>query len=585
MEQVPMQNLRDIRIKIDSFFTPALIAALILFIVNLFLVFNVLTPSFRDLNGWDESVYINTGKTLFEGTLPVFARNPLVGLLYAITYIPYQTTPFWLVESATLGRFFLFFLIWLSAFLVGSKVSKYASPLIIAAFVLVFPVLTDILSNPSDSLFAAMSGLSFWRVLSFHETQNIKHVWWASFFIGLAALSRNDGLISYGILAVLIIWLTVRFKFAWQWIPALLIPFALIVGGYQLFYGMRTGDYSLGTTERSYVAFLQGQQLVYEKDPECRFKLLRCAVFQAEKLYGSGEENNYSILRAIANNPAAYSIRLQAHFRKLPTLFLYSYGQRTIFLLLILALRGLVELVRKREYSLIALLVAWPAYLGVYFLTFFREGYLRTPFFIFFVFGAIGVQALAENLTNLKENRIWIIILTTATILAWFAGIQALYFTTFVLLVAVLVIPFFKKAGGQTASALLIFLLVGLILRPAFDPPIRKTLSEEPEVQGILALAQNLPPGSQVASGAPGAVWMARMEPVDVADLDYGDVTTPETLYEQLKKDGVDAVYVDSYFSNTNREIWRLIIPGIGKYYENIYLSPRGGNIQVFLLK
>ena len=133
-----MQNFRDIRIKIDSLFPPSFITALILFALNLFLVFNVLTPSFRDLNGWDESVYINTGKTLFEGTLPVFARNPLIGFLYAVTYIPYQTSPFWLVESATLGRIFLFFLIWLSAFWVGSKASKHASPLIIAAFVLVF---------------------------------------------------------------------------------------------------------------------------------------------------------------------------------------------------------------------------------------------------------------------------------------------------------------------------------------------------------------------------------------------------------------------------------------------------------------
>jgi hypothetical protein len=580
-----MQNLRNIRIKIDSFLTPFCIAALILFVLNFFLIFNNLTPSFRDLNGWDESVYINSGRTLFEGTLPVFASNPLIGFLYAITYIPYQTSPFWLVESATLGRILLFFLVWLSAFLVSNKVSKHASPLIVAAFVLVFPILTDILGNPSDSLFAAMSGFAFWQVLSFHETQNLKHIWWASFFIGLAALSRNDGLVSFGILAILIIWLAIRFKSAWQWMPALVIPFALIIGGYQLFYGMQTGDYSLGTTERSYVAFQQGQQLVYEKDPECRFKRIRCAVFQAEKLYGSGEKNNYSVFRAIANNPQAYSIRLLAHFKKLPTLFLYTYGQRTMFLLLFLALRGLVELIRKREYLLLALLIAWPAYLGVYFLTFFREGYLRTPFFIFFIFGAIGVQALTETSANSKGNRIWVIILTVTTLLAWFAGIQALYFTTVLLLAAVLVISLLKQAGQQTTSGLLILLLVGIILRPAFDPPVRKTLSEEPEVQGILTLVQKLPAGSQVASGAPGAVWMARMEPIDVSDLDYGDVTTPEALYEQLKKDGVDAIYVDSYFSNTNREIWRLMVPGIGTYYENIYTSPSGGNIQVYLLK
>ncbi|GAB4504486.1 MAG: hypothetical protein Fur0043_14800 [Anaerolineales bacterium] len=38
--------------------------ALLAFGVNVFLVFNAFLPSLRDLNFWDEAVYINTGRLL-----------------------------------------------------------------------------------------------------------------------------------------------------------------------------------------------------------------------------------------------------------------------------------------------------------------------------------------------------------------------------------------------------------------------------------------------------------------------------------------------------------------------------------------
>jgi hypothetical protein len=559
-------------------------AAFFLFALNMFFVYNNLTPNLQDLNNWDESVYVNTGRTLFQGRLPVFARNPLIALLYAITYIPFQSSPLWLVQSDTLGRFVLFILMWLSAYLVAKELSKHAHPLVLPVFILIFPIAADILGNPSDSLFAAMSGFALWQVLRFNNTQNIRSVWLASLFIGLAAHSRNDGLVSFIILSVLVVWLALRFKVSCQWIPALIVPFSTLVGGYLLLYGLQTGHYDLGTQERSYVAFQQGQELVYVKDPECRFKRLKCAVLQADELYGSGLENDFSVFRAIARNPQAYSVRLLAHLTKLPNLLFSTYGQRMALLLLTLVLRGVYELIRRKQYVLLALLLMWPAYLGVYFLTFFREGYVRTPYFILFALGATGAQAIAENFTNKKESNFWILLLAALTLYGWYADIQILYFTTALLLVAFLVARSFDQ-GLRTAHGLLMLFAVGLILRPVFDPPVSKDITAGSDVQGVLVLTQSLPPGSQVASGAPGAVWMARMEFIDVSDLDYGDTTTPEALYEQFKKDGVDAIYVDPSISNANREIWRLIVPGIDTYYQNIYTSPGGGSIQVYLLK
>ncbi len=563
-------------------FSSSSLAILLLFTINLFFVFNILHTNLRDLNLWDESVYINTGRTFFSGTLTPFYRNPLLGIFYSLTYLPYSKSVFWLVQSATLGRILLFSLLWCSAYLVSRQTIKYASPLITVGFLLLFPVITDILNNPSDSLFAAMSGFACWQLLSFYNTQNVRNVFGASFFVGLSALSRNDGLISFAILVILILWLTLRFRSSWKWIPAVVIPFALIVGGYQLNYGLQTGHYAIGTKERSYVAFQQGQEIVYQKDPACKLKQIRCAVLQANQLYGSPEENNFSVLSAIANNPKAYAERVQAHLKAIPQLLFYAYGQRTSFLLLILALCGIYELIRKKEYHLLILLLTWMGYLAVYFLTFFRQGYMRTPFFIFFVLGAFGVQAIAYSLINKKEHKYWLVLLLALAFYGWFAGIQIIYFTAVIMFVVIALLGLVSTK--DITYGYLAFLLAGLMLRPAFELPVyemRGTISEE---KAVLALAQALPENSAIASGAPGAVWMARMQPADVADYDYQNIQTPEELYQQFKKDKVAAIYVDSYMSNANEHIWKLIIPGVGTYYEKIYAS-EDHDIQVLLLK
>jgi MFS family permease len=553
------------------------------FALGIFFSYNTLHTNLRDLNLWDESVYINTGRTFFSGTLTPFFRNPLIGMLYAITYLPFQSSPYWLVQSATLGRFILFALLWLSALLISKQTVKFASPYIMAGFLLIYPITTGILNNPSDSLFAAMSGFALRQVLSYYNTQNIKHVWLASLFIGLSALSRNDGLVSFAILCVLILWLSLRFKSNWKWVPALLLPFALILGGYQTIYGLRTGHYELGTTERSYVAFQQGQELVYKKDPNCTLKRIRCAVLQADQLYGTPEQNNFSVLRAISNNPKAYSERFLKHLETIPKLLVTTYGQRTVFLLLILALRGLYELFRKREYSFIILLIVWISYLGVYFLTFFREGYVRTPFFIFYLLGAIGVQAIAENASNKKERNAWLMGAGGFTILALILNVQVMYFTAALLLLAFIFISALNL--GQPAQVWALLLVIALMLRPAYDPPVYEARGVIPEEQGVLALSQMFPENSNISAGAPGAVWMARMTPMDVADYDYENATTPEAFYQQLKKDKVVAIYVDPYLSNANKQIWLLIFPKIGSYYEKAYASKYGGDIQVLIVK
>ena len=169
------------------------VIVLILFLFHTALISPVFFPPLGDIGVFDEAVYINEGRELLDGKLPLFAMNPAVAGLYALTYLPVHTSPYWLVHSCSIGRFVLFSLLWLGSFLVATQLARLANPFIIIALVTVSPVLVRLLDNGSNALFAAMSGFALWQFLSFHRTRKLKQLWLCSFFLGVAALSRNEG--------------------------------------------------------------------------------------------------------------------------------------------------------------------------------------------------------------------------------------------------------------------------------------------------------------------------------------------------------------------------------------------------------
>lgn len=561
--------------------------ALLAFGATLFLVFNFFLPTLRDINVWDESVYVNTGRSLIEGQLPSFARNPLIGLLYGLTYLPFAHSPFWLVQSVSLGRIILFAMMWSSSYLIAVQFAKWFPPLAITGFLLIFPVLLEILLNPSDALFAAISGFALWQLLCFYNTRRTKHLAWTSFFIGLSSFARNDGLVLFGIFVLLTI-VIVGFKhWNWKWPVAVFAPFIALLLGYLLLYGSITGDFSFGTQERAYTAFQQGQSIDYHRDPSCNQKPLKCAVLQAQKLYGSAEENNYSVFNAIRRNPQAYVSRLTKQIAALPNLVYSMLGLRTAILLFILFARGAWELIRKKQWTLIAILLLWPAYLGVYFLTFFRIGYLRQPYYILYIGAAIGAAAFITDAFTRKGALIWTALLSVATLIAAAMDVRALYFTTVLLLAVLGLTVFLSRRAYQTATlttGLVLLLCAGLILRPTLDPPHGRDLAAGAEEQALLAIDKELPQSSLVAAGAPGWVWAARMDFYDMNDDQFTQLKSGGEVYQLLKDAGVKAVYVDSSLSNANEYIWKLMEPDLNKWYTTLY-SGREGSIRVLLLK
>ena len=667
--------------------------ALLLFLVNLLLVWPSFLPNLSDINAFDEASYINSGHDLLDrGIWPNFAGSPLSSVFYALTYLPFHSSPFWLVQACSLGRVLLFTLLWWSAYLVAEAVGLRLAllvpgrasaagdgggsdgsggnalqapggvlaaggsddgmiwlPLVVGGLLLVTSLATDMLHFPSDPLFAGLAALSLWQMLAYHENRRLKNLAWASGFMGLAALARNDGLAAFAVLAGLAVLLQLppfrdhsaaAPRMAWgrlaRTAAALLLPFALLVGGYLVFFYLHTGRWEMGTLERTYLNFEAGQQVIYGGEGEQNIVIESRR--EAQRLFGSGEENDYSVLRAIQRNPAAYMERLVSVVKSLPERLLRAYGIRFAAVLFLLAGGGALKLLRRKQYGLLLLLALWPAHLASGFLiTLFRPGHLQFPFYVIFALAGIGLLALLRALPGLWELRraglrapgaslalAWLLILAALAGFGLATNKLAIFYNAVVVLAALLVVwltgPHRDAPGGVLAAgdvggsaktgphpgplpqgeggrplavgeegrrmglALLVLLAAGLVLHGEYPSPRLRTLGVEAREQAVVFMAENLERGSLVAAAAPATVWGAHMTFANLTSLDVPSDKSAEDFVAWLRGQGIRAVYVDQVLTTNNPPLWALLEAQIGAGLERAFLADEG-DVQILIVK
>ncbi len=451
---------------------------------------------------------------------------------------------------------------------------------------LVYPAMVEMLKFQSDALFAVTSAFSLWQVLRYRKTRAEKNLWLASFFCGLAVLTRNDGLILY-VAFLFIILFVIKNKEVGFWLKIVgsAVPFITLVAGYLLIYGLIVGSFDVGTKRRSWGAFRQGQYFIFGKDDACQKNQLHCAIERTQELFGTGEENNYSVFNAIRRNPEAYLERLRVSVSKIPKMLFRAYGGRTSFSLLFFSLFGVFELIRTKNNDVLIIFLSWMLYLPVYLLTFYRTGYFYLPYYIFYTLGLTGIFSILR-LFQSEKSRIRIsIFLIGLTIAGFIFELAAIYFTSFLLFIILwgghwLQVNDAKKDQlTYRTTPILLLLIGGILLHGNFDPLSIPQNKEQPipEEEAIMLLYNEFPKESQIIAGAPGAVASAHMQFLSIAGF---DASTPEELYSMILSSGSEAIYVDSTLSGANRHMWILIEPGIGSFYEKLY-SGDSGSIQV----
>ena len=579
---IPTQNPKNI-LQNESF----QVGLFLLF--SIFLAYNALAINLREINFWDEAVYLNTGRSLFLGELPPFSRNPLIGVFYALTYLPFSASHYWMTQSAMLGRFFLFTLMWISGYLVAREATEQKTlPFIFAALLIFSPVLVEIVGNPSDALFSAMSAFALWQLLRFYHHRRTEALAKMSFFLGLSALSRNDGLVLFAIFMLIAILLAYKNTKKWKLALSALLPFFALVIGYLLIFGAISGSAELDTAKRTYVAFLQGHAVDYQHDDStCQQKIMKCVVHEAENIYGTAEENNASVFQAIHKNPSAYLSRLNKTIKTLPEKIVEAYGKRTVIALFLFTALGIFALLKKKEYLLLGIFFASMAYLGVYFLTFFRAGYFRMPYFIIFTLATFGVSPIVDLASKKKTalffSGIFLALIGTGIIL----DLRMLYFTSALLLFALLTgftLILKDTKTGRYATLFLLLFAFAIISGKTFDPPIPHPLGQLPEEEAIVLMQETFPENTPILAGAPGGAWAARMQYIEPSSESFQDIKSEEDLHNRLLELGVQAIYVDHHLSNTNQFIWDLIEPRIGEWYETAYIG-REGSIRVLIVQ
>ncbi len=562
-------------------------APAILFLTNLFLVYAFFLPNLRDINLWDEAAIVSSGRALLQGQIPSYASSPLASIFYALVTLPFWSSPFWLVQSTSLGRLILFSLLWLGTYLVARQLGRYAPPAVMLGFLFVTPMSLEFLRFPTDPLFASMAAICFSFVLAYRRGGMLKDAGLASLFLGLAALARNDGLILFLVFVPIVVVLSGPLS---QWRKSLAAaagPFVLLVGGYVLVAGLLSGSYGLGTMQRTYDNFESGQQAVFQGSGKTNAVIE--ARLEARRLFGTPQENDYSVFRAIARNPKAYLARLKAITIALPDTILRAYGIRFAVVLLLLAIRGVIELLRQREHRLLAIMALWPIHLVTGFvITIFRQGHVLLPFYVVFGLAAIGLTAVLASLGQRRETAAWFLALGLIAISTLLTNKLAVFYGVGLLLLALWICTLVRRAMQGSSAwqplGLLVLLCAGLVLRGGFPSPILPKLGQAADEQAVLYLHDHFAPGTGVAAGAPGAVMMAGMSPATLASTDVPIDRSPKEFVQWMRDQGIKAVYVDPVLTGDNPVIWGLIQQQIGIGLERVFVGD-GGDFQVLLVK
>ncbi len=544
------------------------LVALVVFLIQMALISPAFFPPLSDIGVWDEAVYINEGRDLVDGTVPSLALNPAVAGLYALTYLPVQASPYWLVHSCAIGRFLLFGLLWLSAFCVACQLTELVTPFIMMALVAISPALTRLLYNGSMALFAAMSGFALWQFLSFQRTRNLKHLWLSSLFLGLAALSRNEGQPLFLVFFGLSLALCVPAHIVKKGLTACLVPFAVLVGGYVLLYGLRTGDFKLGTAERSYLTFEMGHGMAFAEVYGTKQYYVEGQI-EARRLFGTPEENHFSILTAIRHNPAAYARRILPMTKHAIIDGIASYGWYFGLLCFAFAARGVVDLIKRRSFALLATLLLWPAYCILYVLLCYQPSHLLMPFLSVFTLAAIGISAFSLNLASKRERYLWSGGLLALAIAA--AGRGTLpngpLTATLIILLGLwliwLIADQFRGLPNMRAIGCLVLLSVGLICRFGLPQAEARSLGASADERAVLYLSTHFERGTRIAAWGPGKIWNAKMDYVTMGpDLRYFKSSQDVPEWMALKR--VEAIYSDNDLRRYEPIVWDSLQKQIG---------------------
>lgn len=512
---------------------------LLVLLFNLLLVSPDLMPDFSDINPYDEAKYIESGSLLWKFEFRELAWGPLVAFVYAPFHLVLGGMPDWFLAEAWAGRILLFILLWLSTLYLTSKLGNDTQPYVAMGILFVNLSFFLVIENPSDALFVTFSVLALAKLISFERTHLIQDVWLGSAFVGLCVLARVEAIFLIPLFLILTLVLgRLRHDF-WRLVLATLLPGLTILAVYILISFISSGSLDLGVGSKSYDSFEVNQPVMQGGDLGHRE--------EAERLFGTAEENQGSVLRAILRNPIAFAERILVNAMKIPEIYLSFFGKRLGPVLLLFAIWGAYVLVRKRGTLVLGIIFLWSlqplislGFLPLHLVP--QIGYLPL------VLGAIGIShALGPEVSD-TQRLTHLLVAILLVVYGWLDAKLALLMggliMAFVLGLAWRIQLRTNTPRTGEVFSLMLLLAGALVLRGSYHFPDFPELGSSPEENAIHVMQSKLPPGSKVLISVPGPALAAGMKPVKFSEPGE-EATTEDKLQTLLRDEDIRAIYID----------------------------------------
>jgi len=512
------------------------IIVVLIFFFNLFLVLSKLTPRLTEINPHDGAKYIESGRLLLIWGLRDLAWGPLVAFIYAPIHLLVGNSPNWFIIEAWAGNIILFGLIWFGFYALASQFDKFISKIAVFGILLTTTVYFPIIENQSDALFVSLSCFALVHVIKFYKKGELKNIWIASLFVGLGILSRVETILLIVPLLVISLFLN-NGKHKWvKVLFAATIPIIVLITVFVVINFITFGHANLGLGYKSYDSFQMNQAFLPGSNNQE-------AYFRGEKIFGTIEENEGSVLRAILRNPVATGERALVNLIDIPERFKDFFGNLQAPIVFAFSLIGIYQLLREKKYILIGLLLIWPLHAFVS-LIFLPRHIIPQMSYFFIVLSGIGITFTFSEKISINERLVFFIGSIVLIISAAFFRNKILFSNGVLFFVAsflsLLLAPNAKSSKMLRELPIVIMLIGGLLFGNGFTFPA-KLIGRSENEQAVQNLQVLIPNNSRVLVPLPTFAIAAKMTPVEFPR----SITTNDEFIAFLIDKKIDSVYVD----------------------------------------
>ncbi len=370
----------------------------------------------------DESLYLAEAVAVVqEGKFPPFSWNPGVALAHSVSYLILQDIPLGVDYAGRVTSFIAGCALYVVIFLVVKELVGRLWALASVGIALSGYPLWIIDRNSSDLLYALIVMMVIFLIAKPEPGESGKQKRFLFFLAALLLLSttvRNDGLVLYVVMTLIIFaWLIYSPQgvlgkvhlFLLCWLLPLLVMISILAlvyhiqgGGFNAWVWRVTEGNSLSA--RTYLAFEQGEGWARRFEMQVQGKSPWSDGRQvARELYGSPEENQHSVWRAILRNPEAWLRRVGWNFRDFFLSWHEAYKGRGLAIF-VLSILGYIELTsRHRRLGIVIASILTPT-LAYFFLTFWIYRYVLILSPIWAVLSVCALHALTGSHPSLSPR-------------------------------------------------------------------------------------------------------------------------------------------------------------------------------------